>query len=50
MLSMDQNKPQRLGILILESLFYKVEDGILIIVAIYVDDKLILSRSQEAIE
>lgn len=31
------------------SLFYKVEKGILLIVAVYVDDKLILSKSREAI-
>lgn len=30
--------------------FMKVEDGVLIIVAIYVDDKLIISRCREAIE
>lgn len=32
------------------SLFFKVEDGILIIVAVYVDDKLIVSKSRDAIE
>lgn len=32
------------------SVFYKVEDGEIIIVAVYVDDKLILSRCTRAIE
>ncbi|KIK12825.1 hypothetical protein PISMIDRAFT_18456 [Pisolithus microcarpus 441] len=32
------------------SLFFKVEDGTLIIVTVYVDDKLILSKSCEAID
>lgn len=32
------------------SVFYKVEDGVIIIVAVYVDDKLILSKCTRAIE
>jgi hypothetical protein len=32
------------------SVFYKVEDGVLIVVAVYVDDKLMLSKDQKAID
>ena len=32
------------------SVFYKIEDGVLIIVAVYVDDKMMLSKNKEKIE